>query len=132
MPFPIGWIAGWLLKRTGLGETGAKVAAWVIAAVVLSIAAAIGWSLLKGAILDDYKTEQRAKSAEAALEQTNKADKADAKLEARDDAATDALEEGARNAASSDPEGAAEPVGPVSRNVHDGLRNNRRPSPSGD
>jgi len=128
--FPVSLIAGALLKRTRLGQTAANIGGWAITIVVVLILIAIGWSMLKGSIIDKHDLETRAAHAEHGLEQTNKADAADEDLEARDDAATDKLEEEATNAAHSDPAGAAKPVGPVSRSVHDGLRNNRRPNPA--
>lgn len=118
-------IALFLLKRTRLGEEGAKALAWIITIIGIVLIALAGWQIVKAIAVDDYKTEQRAKSAEQALERTNKADAADADLEARDDAATEELEEGARNAASSDPAGAGKPVGPVTRSVVDSLRDQR-------
>lgn len=118
-------IAMFLLKRTRLGEAGAKALAWVITIIGAVLLATAAWQIVKAVVIHDYKAEQRAKVAEKALEQTNKADAADADLEARDQAATEELEEGARNAASSDPAGAGKPVGPVTRSVVDSLRDQR-------
>lgn len=126
--FPVGWIAGWLLKK-GFSDRGARSLAWAFLIGVVLIAAALGWSMLKDSIIDEHETEQRAERAENTLEQTNQANAQDAQHEAADEAATAKLEEGARNAKAANPEAAGAPVGPVSNSVHDGLRNRRERAP---
>lgn len=132
MIFPINLIAGWLLKK-GMGDKSGPLA-WVIAVVVLALAAALGWQMLKGSIIDDHMTRERGERAEQQLERQEEAQGVDDALEDRDQAVTDELKEGAHDAAQADPDGAARPVGPVSRSVHDGLRQHRSPErqPPGD
>lgn len=133
MIFPVGIIANWLLKK-GLDEKATGPVAWVIAIVILAIALGGGWALLKDSIIDEHMTGERADRAEQQLERQEQAQGRSDEQERRDEAVIDDLREGANDAARDDPEGAGSRVGPVTRSVHDRLREERQAerNPPGD
>ena len=108
-----------------VGAKFAKPLAWLLLAIAIAGIAFGGWQLLKNSIIDDHETAGRADAAEQQLGRQEAGDETDNALEDRDDENIDDLQEGARDAANSDPEGARAPVGPVSRSVHDRLREQR-------
>ena len=123
--FIISTIAGWLLER-GVSEKASGPVAWVIA-ISLAVAAVWGgWEILEGSIIEEHEVEERGKRAEQQLQRQEEAQARDDKREDRDRAAIDDLKEGANDAVRSDPEGAGAAVGPVSRSVHDRLREQRQ------
>lgn len=117
----IGLIATGLMKA-GVAEKLSRGLAWAITA----IAGILLLLFIVDAIGDSRETAIEKKRLEQTLENTGVADNADGGLEDRDDAVIDDLEDVIDDAADEDPEGAAAPVGPVSRDVHDSLRDTRR------
>ena len=124
MPFPISIVAGWLLKN-GVDPKATGPLAWVLSIIVAIVAIILAISLYNAAVIDDYETEKRADEAEKTIEQIEEAEEQDERLRNRDDQTIDNATEGARNAATKDPEGAGKPVGPVTSSVHDSLREQR-------
>lgn len=125
--FIINFLIGIFTKKLGASEKAAGPLAWVTAIVTAALflwGAYEGWKAL---VIADHETEQRADEAEKTIEQMEEAEGVDEQLEDRDDGVIDDLEEGARNAAQDDPEGAADTSGPATTSVHDGLRNSRKP-----
>jgi hypothetical protein len=124
MPFPINIITGWLVNA-GMKEVKAGPVAWVIAGLIVLGAVLGAIKAYDAAVIDRHETERDLKRAKTVIERSEEAQGVDTELERRDDEFVGQLEEGARNAASNDPEGAARPVGPVSSDVHERLREQR-------
>lgn len=124
MPFPISLIFGWLTSK-GVRDDRAGPIAWVIAALIVIMVLTAGYQGWKALVIADHETERDLDRAVTRIERMEEGDAVDRELERRDDQATEELKEGARNAANDDPEGAARPVGPVSSDVHDRLRDQR-------
>ena len=131
MFFPVNLIFNFLLGQ-GLKEKAAGPVAWVIAAVIAALAIWGAVAAYNSSVIDRYLLGERAEKAEKTIEQIEEAEGIDGELERRDDAFIEELEEGARNAATNDPEGAGSAVGPVTSNVHDSLRRGRNSRSAGE
>jgi len=121
MRFPINFIAGWLVKK-GMGESKAGPLAWVLAIIA---AAGFAWGVYeawKAIVIEDARTEERAKEAEKTIEQIETAEGVDAELEQRDDDVIEEMEdlvdEGTRN----DPTRDTTAVDGSTSAIHDRMR----------
>lgn len=126
MFFPVNIIFDFLLSR-GMKEKTAGPVAYVAAAIAALLFLFGAYQAWKAVVISEHETEKRADEAEKTIRQIEEAEGTDEELRTRDGQVIDDLEEGARNAQSQDPGGAAEPSGPVSTSVHDGLRERRQP-----
>lgn len=99
----------------------AKVAGIGILIVVVIAILSLGRCAYDQSVIDEYQTEQRAESAEAALEAERQADKATADeiADLRDE--TETLEKAVAEAERNEPAKTKAPVGPASQSYYDNL-----------
>ena len=115
-----GFIPGLFGKQ--LSFKAAKIAGFATLAVLLVAILSLGKCAYDASVINKHETEQRAKQAEETLEAERRAN-AEELARQLDEAETQGrLDAATTEAAKADPEGAAKPVGPVTKSYYDTLR----------
>lgn len=105
-----------------LSFKAAKIAGFASLAVLLLAVLSLGKCAYDASVVNEYKTEQRAKEAEATLEAERRANAEELARQLDEAARQGRLDAATAEAKRADPAGAAKPVGPVTKSYYDTLR----------
>lgn len=104
-----------------LSFKAAKIAGFVVLAILLAATLSLGKCAYDASVVNDYEVRHDAEAAKKTLEADRAADDAIANKAAQFDETQAKLDEAMRNAAQADPKGAATAVGPVTKSYYDNL-----------
>lgn len=109
----------------GRDSQAARVIGWITVAVIVVVLFILAKSLYDAAVVDEHERDTRAELNEGVIRGEQRASAAQRAQDQEFAQSQADIQEGMNNAADSDPDGAARPVGPVSQSYYDGLRDDK-------